>query len=65
MSQGLYTKDSIKRDYKLTLKTRYEVWEDSLQSELKAKDFRDVINKTITKMRELIKAEAEICQGLV
>lgn len=40
----LFTKDPIKRDYKLSKETQFEVWIDLLKSELRAKTLLDIVD---------------------
>lgn len=45
--EGLVTKDPIKRDYKLTLKVRHDVWLSQIHSEFLARSVLDLIDPAV------------------
>lgn len=61
--EGLVVKDPVKRDFKLTGKTRFEVWLDQMNSELRARGLLDLIDIRAFPFRRFSEAEDQIRKG--
>lgn len=57
-------KDPVKRDFKLTAKTRYEVWLDQMYSELRARGLLDLVDSSGIPFRNFSEAENVLRRGL-
>lgn len=61
--EGLVVKDPVKRDFKLTTKTRYEVWLDQMNSELRARGLLDLTDTSAFTFRRFSETENHVRKG--
>lgn len=58
--EGLLIKDPVKRDYKLTNKTRYKIWLDQITSGLRAQGLLDLMDSLVLPIRNFTEPETQL-----